>query len=258
MACSAPSIVVGGVTISTSDFENAKELLSVSGDGGDPTADGYDENIAGGNNSAGTTGVQIGNMPTQTSLPTPSPIPGTASNTTPPPGGDGAPIPGQVWNGDYNIQLSTNFKLSAFTNKALFPNPLTNFDGTYTADKRFTNLKALSVNVAEMLFAKFGAFRINSGIRNSNSTSGGLSQHVKGEAMDIQFAGWNYQKYWDNAAWVKENVPYDQFIYEHSDATGLVWYHLSFNNAGNRVATLPTKVMTMYRNHYDPGLQRHG
>ncbi len=76
--------------------------------------------------------------------------------------------------------------------------------------------------------------------------------------MDVQFAGWNYQTYWDNAAWVKDNIPYDQFIFEHSDKTGLAWFHLSFNNTGNRPATSPTKVMTMYRNHYDPGLQKHG
>ena len=259
MACNAPTIVVGGETISTSDFENAKELLSVSGDGGDPTADGYDENIAGGNNNTGTTGVQVGHMPTQTSLPTPSPIPGTASNNTPPPPVTPLPpIPGQVWNGDYDIQLSPNFKLSAFTIKALYPNQLTNFDATYTADKRLTSLKALAINVAEPLFAKIGAFRINSAIRNENSTSGGVSQHVKGEAFDIQIVGWTYEKYWDFAAWIKDNIQYDQYIFEHSDATGLAWYHISFNNAGNRAASLPTKVMTMYRNHYDPGLQKHG
>jgi hypothetical protein len=257
MACSAPTEIVGGVTLSTSQFENAKALLQISGDQGDPTADGYDENIAGGNNAGGTTGVQIGNMPMQTTLPTPSPIPGTASNTTQPPNNPGTPLPGAIWNGSYDAAVSNNFKVRDFSINALFPNQLTSYDGTYTSDVRFTNLKALALNVAEPLLSKFGPFRINSAIRNTNSTSG-LSQHVKGQAMDIQFVGWNYAKYWDNAAWVKENIPYDQFIYEHSDATGLVWYHLSFNNAGNRVPSLPTKVMTMYRNHYDPGLQRHG
>ena len=261
MGCGAATVIVGGVTMSTSDFENARELLKVSSDGGDPTADGYDENIANGNNTANTTGIQVGNMPIQTTLPTPSPIPGTASNTAPPPGGNGSPVVGELWTGDYDVLLSPNFKVSAFTIKALYPNQLISLEPTYpgyTTDKRFTNLKGLAINVAEAVLAKFGPFRINSGIRNSNSTSSGLSQHVQGAAMDIQFAGWNYQKYWDNAAWIKDNIPYDQFIYEHSDSTGLVWYHLSYNNAGNRAASLPTKVMTMYRNHYDPGLQRHG
>lgn len=257
MACSAPTISAGGVTLSTSQYENAKDLLQLSGDQGDPTADGYDENIAGGNNAGGTTGVQIGNIPMQTSLPTPSPIPGTVSVTSSPPNNPGVALPGALWGGNYDEAVSINFKVKDFSINALFPNELTSYDGTYTSDVRFTNLKALALNVAEPMLSKFGSFRINSAIRNTNSTTG-LSQHVKGQAMDIQFAGWNYAKYWDNAIWIKENIPYDQFIYEHSDATGLVWYHLSFNNAGNRLPSLPTKVMTMYRNHYDPGLQRHG
>ena len=260
MACSAPTISVDGVTLSTNDFENAQALLAISGDNGDPTADGYEESIAGGNNTANASGVQIPPS-TQTSLPTPSPIPGTASNTTAPPANPGTPVPGASWDGKYDDQLSPHFKVRDFTINALFPNQLTNLEPTYpgyTPNVRFTNLMALAVNVAEAVYAKFGPFRINSGIRNANSVSSGVSQHVQGAAMDIQFAGWTYSTYWDNAAWVKDNIPYDQFIYEHSDKTGLVWYHLSFNNAGNRAPTLPTKVMTMYRNHYDPGLQRHG
>ena len=257
MSCSAPIITVGGVTLSTNDFENAQALLDISGDGGDPTADGYEENIARGNNTTNTNGVQIPPS-TQTTLPPPSPIPGTSSNTTAPPANAGIPVHGAIWNGDYDTQLSLHFKVRDFTINALFPNQLTTFSSTYTSDIRFTNLKGLAVNVAEAVFAKFGTFRINSGVRNTNSVSSGVSQHVQGAAMDIQFAGWNYAKYWDNAAWIKDNIPYDQFIYEHSDKTGLAWYHLSFNNAGNRSPTLSTKVMTMYRNHYDPGLQRHG
>lgn len=242
------------------DFENAKELIDeVSGDGGDPTLDEYEENIAGGNNNKGTSGIQIGDPPTQTTLPTSSPYAPDQSNTTAPPGLNGTPVdPLPAGPIDYEMQLSPNFKLKQYTTTALFPNQLTNFDGTYTVEKRLTSLKALSMNVSEPLLAKFGGFRVNSGLRNANSVSGGVSQHVKGEAMDVQFIGWTYSMYWDNALWVKNNIPYDQFIFEHSDKTGLAWYHLSFNNTGNRAASISTKVMTMYRNHYDPGLHRYG
>ena len=247
--------------MATSDFENAQDLLGISGDGGDPTADGYDENIAGGNNAGGTTGIQVGSMPTQTSLPTPSPIPGTESNDKPGLVAAGTPSTPGVWDpaiaGAYDVQLSANYKVRDFSIKALYPNQITDINPSCTPSIRYTNLKGLAANVAEAVRAKFGPFRINSAIRNENSTAKGLSQHVTGQAMDIQFPGWNYQQYWDAAAWVKDNITYDQFIYEHSDATGSVWFHLSYSNTGNRPSG-PTKVMTMYRNHYDPGLQRHG
>jgi len=256
MSCAAPTIVVGGVTMSTSDFENAKELLKVSGDQGDPVQDGYDENIANGNNNRNTTGVQIP-PPIQTTPPTPIPLPAEQTDDKKPPGGDGAPVSCTAWTGDYDFQLSPNFKVRDFTVNALFPNQLIDYL-TYTKNVRCCNLQNLAMNVAEPLRAKFGPFSINSGLRNASSTPSGVSQHITGQAMDVQFAGWNYAKYWDNAAWVKDNIQYDQFIYEHSSSTGLAWYHLSFNQTGNRVASLPTKVMTMYRNHYDPGLKRYG
>lgn len=270
MGCKAPTITVGGVTMSTSDFENAKDLIdNVSSDGGDPTLDEYTENIAGGNNSTGTTGIQLPSdpaekLPVQTSLPTPSPIPADGSNDVAPPGGNGTQVVGIAWTpGDYDAQLSPNFRVRAFTVNAYFPNELTDYDATYTAQIRFNNLRGLAVNVAEPLLAKFGKFRINSGIRNKTSTPTGISQHITGQACDIQFEGWSYDRYWDNAAWIKDNIQYDQFIYEHSDKTGLVWYHLSFNNAGNRSPDhkAPSgkldKVLTMYRNHYDQGLKRY-
>jgi hypothetical protein len=264
MSCTPPTITVGGVTLSTSDFQNAQELLqTVSGDQGDPTLDEHNENIANGNNSASRNGVQVpsapgGSPPVQTSLPTPSPIPADQTISTPPPGRSGVSVGCTVWNGiDYNARLSRSFTLRQFTVNAVFPNPLTDYL-TYTKQVRFCNLQNLAENIAEPMRAKFGAFNINSAIRNMTSTPSGVSQHITGQAMDIQFSGWTYARYWENAAWIKDNIPYDQFIFEHSSSTGLAWYHLSFNKDGNRPASAPTKVMTMYRNHYDSGLKRYG
>lgn len=260
MSCSAPTVTVGGVVLSTNDFVNAQELLTVSGDQGDPTADAYDENIANGNNNRSTSGVQFP-VPTQTTLPPPITQTPQASNDTPPLGGNGVPVSCTLWVGDYDYQLSPNYKVRNFSINALWPNPVTNISlpgGTISASDRVCNLQALAVNIAEPLRARFGSFSINSGIRNANSTSTGLSQHVTGEAVDIQFLGWNYDMYWQNAQWVKDNIRYDQFIFEHSDKTGLAWFHLSFKRSGNRSPALPTKVMTMYRNRYSPGLKRFG
>lgn len=251
---------------STSPYARARTIMStVSGGGGDPIYDAYDENIGNGNNTNGTWGSQPpttegAQPPQQTTPPPPITTPGTETVTTPPPENDGIPTNCIRWDGtNYDIQISPHFKLSAFTTKALYPHNIPNQTlFGLTMQQRFCNLQALAQNVAEAIYDKFGMPRINSGIRNDNSTSSGVSQHVKGEAMDIQFTGWNYAKYWDNAIWIKDNIPYDQFIYEHSSTTGLVWYHLSFNQAGNRPPTASTKVMTMYQNRYSPGLHRYG
>lgn len=269
MSCTPPTVVVGGVTISTSDFVNSKELLNIGNDQSDPTADEYEGNIANGNNTTGTSGIQIP-PPVQTTLPPPIPQPAEESNNTAPPATSPAGVTCTIWDGiDYDAVMSTNFILRTLTvghnpsslNQTLgplFPHQLTDYDATYTKQVRFCNLQALCQRVLEPLWSKFGPFRINSAIRNSNSVSSGISQHVKGQAVDIQFPGWTYARYWENAQWVKDNIPYDQFIFEHSSKTGLAWYHLSFNQAGNRAPTEPRKVMTMYRNNYSPGLHRYG
>ncbi len=255
MACTAPTVTIGGVVLSTNEFENASEILQISGDQGDPTLDEYEENIANGNNNQSRFGVQFP-ASVQTALPDPIPEKSVGENNTAPPVRGVTPVVCTAWTNSYDEQLSTNFKVRDFTVNAVFPFPLTDYDVTYTKDIRFCNLKGLAVNVAEALRAKFGPFNINSGIRNKTSTASGISQHITGQAMDVQFTGWSYSRYWDNAAWIKDNIPYDQFIFEHSSSTGLAWYHLSFNRAGNRAVTERTKVMTMYRNNYSPGLKR--
>lgn len=269
MPCTAPTITVGGVSISTSNFENAQDLISTVGsDQSDPTADEYEGYIANGNNTTGQSGIQQV-LPTQTTLPTPSPIPANQSNDKPPPSLNGNPVSCTTWNGtDYDAVLSTNFVLrnltvgysSSSTNMVrgcLYPNPLISIL-TYTAQDRFCNLQALAINVLEPLWAKFGPFRINSGIRNQNSVAPPrVSQHVTGQAADIQFPGWTYDTYWQNAQWVKDNIPYDQFIFEHSSKQATVWLHLSYNQSGGRSNTDSTKVMTMYRGHYDSGLKKY-
>ena len=263
MSCTPPTITVGGVVLSTSDFENAKELLdTVSGAGGDPTLDEYEENIAAGNNTAKRRGIQVpsspgGSIPQQTSPPSKISQTAKESDMTPGKGGNGSPVACTPWSGSYDEQLSPNFKVRDFTINSVFPNQLIDYSGL-TKDERFCNLKNLAVNIAEPLLAKFGHLNINSGLRNATSTPSGISQHITGQAFDVQIAGWTYARYWENAIWIKNNLPYDQFIFEHSDKTGLAWFHLSYNKTGNRPNGNVNKILTMYRNSYDPGLKRFG
>lgn len=255
MSCKSPSIIIGGVAISTNDFENAKDIITyVSRDSGDPTLDAYEENIANGNNNKSTTGIQWP-PPIQTSLPAEIKeksldSAGTAAKTLA--GSNVVCIP---WNNNYSVQISPNFTAKDFTVGAFFPNPLIDYMGV-SASIRLCNLQGLAVNVAEPLLSKYGKMIITSGIRNKTSTPTGISQHVTGEAFDVQFAGWTYNRYWEAAKWIKDNIPYDQFIFEHSIDTGLAWYHLSYNRAGNRSESARTKVMTMYKNNYSPGLHK--
>ena len=267
--CGNTVAVVGGVRISTRDFVNAQDLINTVGsDDSDPIADEYEGYVANGKNTRGTKGIQDP-LPTQTELPDPSPVAPKEADEAPPSQPQPTPVGCTTWvKGDYDAVMSKNFILRNFTvgysdkklnmsRGCLNPNPLIDIAG-YTAQVRFCNLQALAQNVLEPLWAKYGEFRINSGIRNQNSVKNGVSQHVTGEAVDVQFNGWNYAMYWEAAKWVKDNLPYDQFIFEHSSKTGLAWLHLSFRRSGNRPASDPTKVMTMYRGNYDKGLRRYG
>jgi len=263
MVCTPPTITVGGVVLSTSDFQNSKELFDkVSGGGADPSLDEYTESVAGGNNSAGKSGILIpskpdSEIPEQTSLPPAISEQSSQSDNKAPSGKNGTTVACSIWDGqNYDAKLSPNFKLRQFTINTLGPYRLIDYGG-FTVQQRFCNLQNLAHNIAEPLLAKFGSFNINSGLRNRSSGKN-ISQHIIGQAMDVQFNGWSYARYWENAQWVKDNIPYDQFIYEHSDKTGLAWFHLSFVAGGNRAPTLPTKVMTMYRNAFSPGLHRYG
>lgn len=263
MACTAPTITVGGVDLSSSVFENAQALINEIGDdNSDVTQDEVESSIAGGNNVAGTTGIQIP-PPTQT---TPPPLISETpkeSDDTETPTKDTPPTTCILWDGqNYDLQLSPNFTLRYFTigygtnnpNNAvrgcMFPNQLTDFPG-FDRNTRVCNLQALALHICEPLYAQVPGMRINSGIRNQNSVSNGVSQHVKGEAADIQVNGWSYNQYWELAAWIKSNINFDQFIFEHSEKTRSAWLHLSFARAGNR-----GKVITMYRNQYSPGLKK--
>ncbi len=281
MGCSAPTVIVGGVNLSTSVAENQQALVSlVGGDQGDPTQDEYTSYIANGNNTSGVKGIQFPvtgqTLPTQTTLPTPSPFPAITSDTTPPPNKPTPQTATSTWDGvNYDGpagtagQMSKNFTLRVFTigggtdapqnliSGPVFPNPIVDVPG-YTAQQRYANLQALSANVLEPLLAKFGPFRLNSVLRNTNTVKPpALSQHYTGQAADIQFPNWAYDTYWANAAWIRDNIPYDKFIFEHSPSHPTVWIHLSFNSAGGRASSDPTKVMTMYRGHYDSGLKKY-
>lgn len=262
MPCTPPVVVVEGIVFSTSPWENAKELINQLADNNsDATHDGYDESIAGGNNTNSSTGIQLGTGSIQTTFP--GPITATATGTDgklPPTQGSGVDpdCPTVIPSPLYSYQLSPNYTVQDLCVCRLEKAQLVDLPGLPIL-ARLCNLKSVALNILEPMRAKFGSgIRINSALRNENTVAPpGISQHCYGEAVDLQFEGWSFDTYWENAAWVRDNIKYDQFIFEHSTKTRLAWYHLSYKTAGSRPPGNPTKLMTMYLNKYSPGLQRY-
>lgn len=115
------------------------------------------------------------------------------------------------------------------------------------------SLKSLCVNVLEKIRSHFGKpVTINSGFRciKLNKAIGGskTSQHVKGEAADIEISGV------DNlilAKWIKENLQFDQLICEFytPGVPDSGWVHVSWSRAKNR-----NQVLTVNRTGTTIGL----
>jgi hypothetical protein len=61
------------------------------------------------------------------------------------------------------------------------------------------------------------------------------SQHPLGMACDIQYAQARKSDYYTRAIWIRDNIPYDQFLLEFkTTGTGLPWHHISFKAGNNR------------------------
>jgi hypothetical protein len=105
------------------------------------------------------------------------------------------------------------------------------------------NLKALALKVYEPVREHFGVeINISSGYRimNLNQAINGsiTSQHCSGEAIDIDMKGdkvTNAQVF----HWIKDNLKYDQLIWEFGDSKNPNWIHISYCKE-NRQQTLRT------------------
>jgi hypothetical protein len=108
------------------------------------------------------------------------------------------------------------------------------------------NLKALIVNVWVPLKTQFPDAFITCSFRKGGVGSP-TSQHPRGMAMDIQyskFGSWTGStkdpypgpdSYYNRARWIRDNLPYDQFLLEYkTTGTKNPWHHISFNKSGNR------------------------
>lgn len=85
------------------------------------------------------------------------------------------------------------------------------------------------------------SIRINSGYRSQelNKKVGGsrTSQHCKGEAADISCDGRNAEMF----NYIKDNLEFDQLIWEYGDVMAPDWVHVSYRIGENRKDVLVAK-----------------
>lgn len=116
-------------------------------------------------------------------------------------------------------------------------------DNTPTEEHKI-NLKALVDNVLDKTREWYGQpIIVTSGYRNNelNNSIGGVkkSQHSNGQAADIVAKNMK-----DNAKlfqYIKNNLQYDQLIWEKGNDTNPSWIHVSYTNKINRKQVLKTK-----------------
>lgn len=142
------------------------------------------------------------------------------------------------------MQLTKNFFLKEFI---LSPTAVRMGIDNYPGPGEIAALEALSLNVLQPLRSWYGhSIRVASGFRSPalNSYIGGAnkSQHKKGEAADIDTVT-------DNAKlfnYIKNNLPFDQIIWEFGDDENPDWIHVSYRADGNN----RKEVLKAYRDEY--------
>lgn len=91
-------------------------------------------------------------------------------------------------------------------------------------------LRNLCQQVLEPLRKRFGVIRVTSGFRSKrlNNAVGGVicSQHLLGEAADLHISNREVgRKMYD---YIRNNLDFDQLLFEHRMANGCIWLHVSY------------------------------
>jgi zinc D-Ala-D-Ala carboxypeptidase len=144
------------------------------------------------------------------------------------------------------IMLGKNFSLDEFTrSKIANQQGISNNPGPI----EIANLQALVTNVLQPLRDALKVpINVTSGYRSLmlNNAIGGAanSQHMQGQAADIVSN--------DNARmfnYIKNNLPYDQLIWEAGNDSQPDWVHVSFRMSGNRYKIFKVLSRTRISRH---------
>ena len=133
-----------------------------------------------------------------------------------------------------SIILSEHFNLTEFTTSLVASTR--RIDNTPPLSA-VSNLQQLCLHVLEPLRAHLGhAVHINSGYRSPklNAAVGGVktSDHTRGCAADIFVPDAKTGREW--FAWMMDNLPFDQLIWETAPAGKACWIHVGYRAGRNR------------------------
>jgi len=151
-------------------------------------------------------------------------------------------------------QLSTNFSLKELTKSSTATRKGIN-NSPHT--EQTVNLTHLAINVLQRVRDHHGSTTISSGLRvlelNRAIGSSDTSQHVKGEAADMECPGVDNLEL---AKWMVENLDFDQLIlegYEEGD-TNSGWIHVSYKADGSNRKKVMTATFPNGKAKYANGL----
>ena len=151
------------------------------------------------------------------------------------------------------MKLTAHFALSEFTRSESTKRE--GLDNTPTPE-HLENLKTLCEKVLEPIRLKYGSINISSGYRGKmlNHFIGGSvsSDHCVGRAADIDMddsgTGVTNTEIFN---YIKDNLDYDQLIWEFGTKEKPDWVHVGYRGKDNRKQTLrATKVNG--KSHYSP------
>ena len=131
-----------------------------------------------------------------------------------------------------SLILSEHFRLAEFTTSLV---AVTRRIDNTPPLPAICNLQQLCLHVLEPLRAHLGhAVRINSGYRSTklNAAVGGVktSDHTRGCAADIFVPDVKTGRQW--FAWMMDNLPFDQLIWETASKGQAQWIHVGYRGAG--------------------------
>ena len=114
-------------------------------------------------------------------------------------------------------------------------------------EEHIENMKRLAMMVFEPIRARFDTpIYISSGYRserlNRAIKGAANSQHCTGEAIDIDMDGSSIITNADVFHYIKDNLEFDQLIWEFGDDKNPDWVHVSYKDEGNR-----KQVLVAYR-----------
>jgi zinc D-Ala-D-Ala carboxypeptidase len=134
------------------------------------------------------------------------------------------------------MQLSKNLSLTEVTNSNTAKRKGISNQPT---EEHLVALKSLAENIFQPIREHFGTpIWVSSGYRSEalNKAIGGskTSQHCKGEALDLDMDGKGSPTNAEIFYYIKDNLPFDQLIWEFGTNTNPDWVHVSYKKEGTQ------------------------